>query len=363
MMRTLLFLSIILLIISSAAHDSAALSTILEKDESVVVGGRNFTLLSVSSEKMLMSIDGEQKILSVTEQENCGDIHIIVGLIYWPNKWRNLSIEINITTDFTCGDKICDSAHGESSFNCCRDCNCTAGYTCYNRKCVKSDLIQCYTDEECADSDPCTIDYCSDFPKYCRHDAVTQCKDIDGCCPANCSKDNDWDCTVSLVCLIDEGCDDNNKTTIDRCYKEKELCYYTINENYIMEEINKDLNRTNFSAAKRQCSQDSDCDDKNTLTVDKCASMTNLCYYYINNSKEMKEINETNISAGINKTLEMNYTDKINDTNTTVAENITADVNQITGEAISDVDSSGEWHSQRKTHVVKRFFEWLLGWI
>ena len=57
--------------------------------------------------------------------------------------------------------------------------------------------VACYSDSDCDDGDPCTIDTCVNpgTPSaYCLHEPIVSCGDSDGCCPPGCDYTTDNDC-------------------------------------------------------------------------------------------------------------------------------------------------------------------------
>ncbi|MBW2984344.1 hypothetical protein KY361_04470 [Candidatus Woesearchaeota archaeon] len=229
-MKRLLFL--ILIMLSVPAYSVTKENINLELWESIVVGGRNFTLVGISAYKdtVMMTIDDEKHAVSTNRTESINGIHISVGWVYKTTRWRNGFAELNISMNYTCGNGKCES-RWENHENCCIDCNCSGNYTCYNKKCVKSEFIQCYRNAECRDEYPCTEDYCSGFPKLCYHREITECRHGDGCCPSNCTAVEDEDCYVEkLKCKTDADCDDNNVSTIDKCSKITNWCSHVLNE-------------------------------------------------------------------------------------------------------------------------------------
>jgi hypothetical protein len=217
----------------------------LEAGESIVVGGRNFTLVFIGSNNMmLMKIDNKEHILSTNKTEYINGIYIYPGDYYEETRWHNKSIDLNISMNYTCGNSRCETSW-ENSENCCIDCNCSANYTCYEKKCVKSEFIQCYRDSDCKDENECTKDYCAEFPKRCYHDKIIECRHGDGCCPLNCTAIDDEDCYVEKPkCKTDADCNDDNANTIDKCSKMTSWCFYTLNETKEKVEVDEITGKT-----------------------------------------------------------------------------------------------------------------------
>jgi hypothetical protein len=240
-----LIIFLFLMLLSASAYAVTKEDITLKVGESIVVGGRNFTLVSIgSNDQMLMTIDGEKHILSTIEEEYFDGIYIYPEFVYGIESSLGKALDLNISMNYTCGNGQCE-APWEDSDNCCIDCNCSANYTCYNKKCFKSELIQCYKDSDCKDNDSCTRDYCDSFPLICRHDEITECEHGDGCCPLDCTDADDEDCYVEKpTCETDADCDDNNSSTIDKCSKITNWCYYEADETEeetVEEEITGDI--------------------------------------------------------------------------------------------------------------------------
>lgn len=53
---------------------------------------------------------------------------------------------------------------------------------------------------DCDDGDPCTLDRCDG---KCEHVAISECADGDGCCPADCTPEQDADCSEQVDCGFD----------------------------------------------------------------------------------------------------------------------------------------------------------------
>ncbi|MEE9525832.1 MAG: hypothetical protein V3V78_04475 [Candidatus Woesearchaeota archaeon] len=252
-----LLIFLILIILSNTAYSVTKEDINLEIGESIVIGGRNFTLITIASNnKMIMKIDNEKYFLSSIEAEHFDGIHIYPGLYYEKTRFMNESIDMNISMNYTCGNDKCETSW-ETTENCCIDCNCSANDTCYEKRCVKSEFIRCYRDAECKDEDECTEDYCSDFPKLCYNDKITECKHGDGCCPANCTAINDEDCYIEKPkCKTDDDCDDNNLSTIDKCSKITNWCSH-------------ELNKTKESETKEEVEVESEITGKTVAVIEK----------------------------------------------------------------------------------------------
>ena len=105
----------------------------------------------------------------------------------------------------SCGDGICNGT--ENCDRCLKDCGCKSGAMCYQGRCK---VPECTNTSECNDADTCTVDSCeySGHPNaFCLHDAITECKNNDGCCPQRCNAETDSDCKAvcgNHVCEVGE---------------------------------------------------------------------------------------------------------------------------------------------------------------
>lgn len=83
-----------------------------------------------------------------------------------------------------CGDGICKGKETQS--NCCRDCGCTTGKTCYSSQCV---IISCFSNSDCS-SDPanCKAGVCNNpgtVQAFCSQ--VSTCTGNKLCCSGSCT--------------------------------------------------------------------------------------------------------------------------------------------------------------------------------
>lgn len=93
--------------------------------------------------------------------------------------------------------------------------------------------VTCSSNEECRDTNPCTIDTCINSgtcSSVCSNIIITDAIDNDSCCPAGLFRNQDNDCTscgsgtilcnntcITPFCHLDSQCDDHNSTTVDHC--------------------------------------------------------------------------------------------------------------------------------------------------
>jgi hypothetical protein len=288
--------------LSSNVYSATTQEVNLGRGDSVSVYGRNITLLSVSYESLLVEIDGKKYIYSKDDLENNDGVEIAVDLIYEANKYRNLSVDLTVTVYYRCGNVNCEI--GESSSNCCSDCNCSvSSYICFKNKCLNPKLLKCSSDSECDDYNNCTMDLCgssyissSSGTVECSNEEITGCISGDGCCPGSCSYTQDSDCIQVSADSVQ------------------------VNESSIGVEIN--ISALD-SGIEKPCRNDSDCNDDNSSTHDRCDEFGKICYYtYGNESSADKSVSNT-----------------------------------ITGAVVKDA----KWHSE-KNSFIKKLLDWLLGW-
>ncbi|MBW2992112.1 hypothetical protein KY345_02740 [Candidatus Woesearchaeota archaeon] len=314
-------LSIILFLLFPAYIYAATTQSLnMEYDETVVIAGRNITLDSVSHENVYLDVDGSIMSFPIEINETKEGVKVSVGLIYDGNKYRNFSIDLTITVYYTCGNGNCEA--GEDKFNCCLDCECSDSYSCYKNKCYNSDLVECFSDSDCNDNDSCTIDSCGGSPVIkCTNARVIKCKHNDTCCPIGCEYIEDNDCAAKTLelesttlgeCQVDSDCDDNNNATVDKCVAATNICHY-----YAAPTEEAEEDKTVLIQEEKPCRTDSDCNDDNANTVDKCDEIGKVCYYIPSE-----------------------------------------EANQITGA----VTAEAEWNSEKKEkNFFVKFFDWLLG--
>lgn len=131
--------------------------------------------------------------------------------------------------------------------------------------------LECESDSGCDDLDPCTKDTCEG---ECKHEEINDCVDDDQCCPSGCTTE-DNDCGE---CVKDIDCIDNNECTKDECQDHE--CVNT----QITSCVHNDdccpsgcVHSEDNDCPVIDCESDSDCDDNNDCTTDKCVD--NECEY------------------------------------------------------------------------------------
>tara|TARA_Y100000034_G_C6909875_1_gene423954 strand:+ start:11604 stop:12758 length:1155 start_codon:yes stop_codon:yes gene_type:complete len=189
-MKKLLLLLLILPTVFAAQYIASEQIT-LEEGESIVMAGRNITLLDVLSEtEIRVGVEDNWKLLSLNETKSIDKVNITVNAtLYVSEKKTNYAtLLIHILQ-----------------------------------------RIECTTDLDCDDQLKSTIDSCMENINKCTHETIVTCTDNDGYCPEFCSKYTDYDCVLQDKCELDSECDDNNPGTEDSCegsYGEQSVCKY-----------------------------------------------------------------------------------------------------------------------------------------
>ena len=184
------------------------------------------------------------------------------------------------------GDGCCPAECGEESDS---DCSKTCGDG------VVDEGETCDGNcESCDDGDSCTSDLSSGSAKNCSlectHDAITNCTDADGCCPANCDESNDSDCSDSCgdgIVVAGEVCDGNCPTscedqdacTIDSLSGRPDLCNVVCINTPFTECKNDD----GCCAAGCNFANDNDCScTPKTCATNACGSIDDGCGSTVN---------------------------------------------------------------------------------
>ena len=174
----------------------------LSINENVVVGGKTITLISLTSTRILLEIDGSKKIIDSSGISTADGIKFSIAETFLDEEIRNIYVKLNISMDYTCGNNKCETEENEQI--CCKDCGCKNNETeaCVSNQCI---LIECKEDEKCKDNNSCTLDQCKDYT--CVNELITSCKNNDNCCPVNCTyaKDNDCPAPPAPSKICEEG--------------------------------------------------------------------------------------------------------------------------------------------------------------
>ncbi len=176
--------SIILIVSLSLAEEIT-----LNVGESKEISGNTVKLKSIKSDKVVVTVNEESKIIETGKQETIGPLKIrLIEIFYITQSEGNAKIEV--TSLYTCGDSKCEGT--ETKSNCCQDCGCQSGYDCEDNECLLHVEHQCNKDEECNDNNQDTSDRCTGYPRKCQNKGIAICDD-------------------------NLDCDDNDKCTIDKC--------------------------------------------------------------------------------------------------------------------------------------------------
>jgi hypothetical protein len=206
-------------------------SYLLVNHEPVTINGKVFELSGMGENDVYVKIDGKTSKVSQDELRLVNGVWMQALFINMPYDNNPLTVEMTISMDYTCGNKICEKDKGETSDICCTDCNCTVNNTCVTNRCILSSLNKCLIDIQCDDKDACTSDTCTGFPLKCAHSKVTECVTGDGCCPEECNKTvdyvtNDWECLPTPTCMRDANCTDDDESTVDICDSRTKTCRF-----------------------------------------------------------------------------------------------------------------------------------------
>ncbi len=149
--------------------------------------------------------------------------------------------------------------------------------------CIHRSDDLCVSDEACDDQQACTIDSCMGAPKECKQEQITQCVAVDNCCPAQCDYKSDSDCEVPPPpeCTTDSDCDDWDRATKDKCViGTKNKCTHEL----ITECSSGDAfcpsgcnYATDTDCETAECTADANCNDNDLSTVDKCSGVPAIC--------------------------------------------------------------------------------------
>jgi len=177
-MKKVLLLLLILPAVFAAQYIASDKVTLAE-GESVVMAGRNITLLEVFSETQIrVDVDNAWKVIKINETKVVNKVNITVNATLYGSgqKMSYASLVIHVLQ-----------------------------------------RSECQIDLDCDDQLKSTIDYCMDAINKCVHETIVTCTDSDGYCPEFCNKNTDYDCVLQDKCELDRECDDDNPGTKDTC--------------------------------------------------------------------------------------------------------------------------------------------------
>ncbi len=173
-----------------------------------------------------------------------------------------------------------------------------AGLSCIN-------CGTCSSFKECDDNNSCTIDSCDGDPPWCKHKLILWCRDSDSCCPSKCKNEEDNDCARLAECSDDSECDDNNTITKDICSGQPKKCSNTnITECLSGDNYCPDNCTFTLDTDCDECLTNEECNDNNPCTYDTCIDNPKKCF---NNETLGCILNDLCISIGDN--VEDNYCD------------------------------------------------------
>jgi hypothetical protein len=224
----------------------------LDKEVPLMINGKTITLLDQGVNEAYVTVDGVRGTIFLEDFKYINGVSIKLIAMWDKNQYRNLSVDVNITTYGSCGDGICNDREV-----CCKDCGCGTGDICIDNQCILNTSNKCSADLNCLDQDVCTSDTCAGVPRKCLHTPIVVCRSGDGCCAGGCTIQNDRDCAqLNIECYKDEDCNNSKK-----CSSITHLCYGGDEET---------STETAPHTETRFCVDDKDCEDNNQCTKDMC---------------------------------------------------------------------------------------------
>lgn len=194
----------IILLLILICLSQIVLADTLNKGESTSASGKTVTLVGVSPESVIVSVDGVKNIISLNDEKEINGINVkVVEITSFGDGDGSAVLDLSGAEDSeeeakpVCGDGTCNDAT-EDKDNCCKDCGCEYGYGCENNKCVKA---ECMKDSECyaTPKDFCSLDKCDPIAKKCTHNPISDCVVNDKCCPTACYYPKDPDCPATKI--------------------------------------------------------------------------------------------------------------------------------------------------------------------
>jgi len=178
----LIFLISIILISSILAEDIT-----LNVGESQEISGNTIKLKSLKSDKAVITVNTDSKIIEQGDEETIGPLKVrLVEISYFGPSEGN--VKLDVTSLYSCGDNKCEGP--ETKESCCQDCGCQPGYDCINKECLVHVEHECDKDEECDDNNPSTSDRCVGYPRKCVNANIEICNE-------------DLDCNDNRECTTD----------------------------------------------------------------------------------------------------------------------------------------------------------------
>lgn len=244
-MKRVLLLLLLLPTVFAAQYIASDQITLAE-GESVVMAGRNITLLEVfSGTQIRVDVDNTWKILEINETKSIEKVNITVNATLYASgqKTSYASLVIHVLQRSECQiDLDCDDQLRSTIDSCMEDINkcvyetivtCTDNDGYCPEICSRASdydcLLQdkCELDRECDDDNPGTKDSCDGSygqQANCRHEPITDCTSGDKFCPLKCTNNqklygtlHDADCSINNTCMSHADCKDDDEATIDLC--------------------------------------------------------------------------------------------------------------------------------------------------
>mgnify|MGYP001585406290 CR=1 FL=1 len=194
--------------------------------ETKEVNGYDVLLKNIKTDKVVVSINEESKIIDLNEQEELLGLKIKVNEITYFSDSEGYA-KLDITSLYVCGDGNCDDL--ETADTCCQDCECSAGYDCEDSICIVHVDNECNTDTECEDNNENTLDRCTGSPKKCQN-------------------------ISTLICTTDQDCEDDNECTEDKCTNND--CFNTQIEGCVKEETPEQETESESEESSQQESEE-----------------------------------------------------------------------------------------------------------
>ncbi len=165
-MRKLLFILLLLPTSLAAAEYIAYDQVTIGEGESVILAGRNITLLDVfSNTQIRVGVDEAWRIMNINETKSIDKVNITVNATLYvsDNKVNYATVLIHVLQ-----------------------------------------RLECNVDIDCDDQIDSTIDTCITSIDKCTHETILSCTDNDGYCPSFCSRDSYSDCVIQDTCELDK---------------------------------------------------------------------------------------------------------------------------------------------------------------
>lgn len=159
----------------------------LELGEEKTFESSSIKLKNLKSDKAVISVNGDSKILTVGEEDEINVLIVKLIDIFYASE-SDGNVKVQVSSLYTCGDNACEGP--ETQENCCKDCGCTFGYDCITNECQAHVDHECNKDEDCNDHNEVTLDKCTGSPRKCQYIDTSICKEDVDCADDNpCTKD------------------------------------------------------------------------------------------------------------------------------------------------------------------------------